>query len=208
MLPRFKSLGVLTLMVACCLVGLAVDVNAQTKMDTPKQGWAQVPGGTVWLNPGEAYEHSTGLVRDRNGVKRYPTTPQSLQQQPQYYAPQPAPVFAPAVPTYQPFVQPSPYLQPQPLVQPSPYFAPQPYVQPTPYYAPYFTPQVDYGPYVPPGCWNCPNAGRAPSTQSWGVRGNPMDQPKTGDAPRLGEVPRGGEPSSVMDTPRSESAAE
>ncbi len=137
MLPRFKSLGVLTLLVACCLVGIAADVTAQTKMDSPKQGWAQVPGGTVWLNPGDAYEHSTGLVRDRNGVKRYPTTPQTLQPT-RYHQPQPAPYVAPAVPAYQPYVQPAPYYAP-----------PQPVYYPAYPSTPYYAPQVDYGPYLP-----------------------------------------------------------
>ncbi len=201
MLPRFKSLCVLTLLVACFLVGITVDVQAQTKLDAIKQGWAQVPGGTVWLNPGDAYEHSTGLVRDRSGVKRYPTTPQSLQQS-QYHQPQPSPVVAPAVPPYQPYAQPSPYLQP------SPYYAPAPVYYPAPPVVPYYAPQVDYGPYLPPNCWNCPNVGRAPSTQSWGVRGNPMDQPKTGDAPRLGEIPRGADPAQSIEPPVGESVTE
>lgn len=208
MLPRYKSLGVLTMMVACCLVGFVADVSAQTKMDSPKQAWAQVPGGTVWLNPGDAYEHSTGLVRDRNGVKRYPTTPQSVQQS-QYYQPQQSPVVAPAVPPYQPTYQ--PYVPPNPYVQPGPFYgppAPQPVYYPAYPAVPYYASQVDYGPYLPPNCWNCPNASRAPSTQSWGVRGNPMDQPKTGDAPRLGDVPRGADPPKAADLTDGKSVIE
>jgi hypothetical protein len=52
----------------------------QSPLSEIKQGWATVPGGVVYLRPGvDAYEHSTGLVRDmRTGQKYRPLTPQSI----------------------------------------------------------------------------------------------------------------------------------
>jgi hypothetical protein len=79
-----------------------------TKSQQKMEGWANVPGGTVWLNPGtQAYEHDTGLVRDlRTGQKSLPITPQSLQvpSTPQVYwqspqqIPQQVPFCAPCQP--------------------------------------------------------------------------------------------------------------
>jgi hypothetical protein len=99
-----------------------------------KEGWANVPGGQVWLQPGrQAYEHDTGLVRDlATGQKSRPITPQSLMQpQPQCqpYAPN---VVAPmAVNTYPAYpVYPQPYSPaPYPItVQPvPPTYVPRPW---------------------------------------------------------------------------------
>jgi hypothetical protein len=173
----------LCLMLLVCGILSSLHAYADSPaMNKPKTGWANVPGGTVWLNPGDAYEHDTGLIRDNRGVKRYPTTPQSMPSRPAVApAVPPASPYAPA-PVYQPYYAPpvAPYVP-----APQPYYAPQPY---QPYYMPP-VPPYDYGPYVPPCCPHLMpsyNYGRAPSTQGWGVReASPMDKPKTGDAPRL-----------------------
>lgn len=124
-----------------------------------KEGWANVPGGTVWLEPGiHAYEHDTGLVRDlRTGQKFAPITPQSIAQ-PQHYAVQPY--------TVQPYAQPLAYRQPvtpapQPVVPrtPQPPVVVQPPVLVQPYYVnPYYMPlqrsPIDVGPYGT-NCGSC-----------------------------------------------------
>lgn len=71
------SLALPCIALICLLFGLSIDCHAQTKVE----GWAKVPGNTVWLEPGRhAYEHDTGLVRDlQTGQKFMPITPQSLQ---------------------------------------------------------------------------------------------------------------------------------
>lgn len=109
------------------------------------EGWAQVPGGTVWLEPGrQAYEHDTGLVRDLvTGQKSYPVQPSS---QLSYSVPRVSPrVVAPQV-------------GPRVL---SPFQVPQVY---QPYANPYYVPQyqhnsrnsIDVGPYgVGGGCNSC-----------------------------------------------------
>jgi hypothetical protein len=81
------------------------------------EGWANVPGGTVWLEPGrQAYEHDTGLVRDlQTGQRSMPITPVLIQPQP---------------------------LQPLVPMQP---FAPA--YTPSPYVMPYRNPHYDVGPY-------------------------------------------------------------
>lgn len=129
------------------------------------QGWVDVPGGTVWLRPGEdAYEHSTGLVRDlRTGRKSYAVTPQSVQMQG-------VPTRAPALPAiancnnggcYSPQSSPGsivikPRVAPQTL---APSRLPATSYMPNPYYSP-FTPtqrpnanssRYDFGPYGPYG---------------------------------------------------------
>ena len=103
-----------------------------------KEGWANVPGGTVWLEPGrQAYEHDTGLVRDlQTGQKSRPITPQSL-------------AARPAQSNCCPPQYPQPYLQPvypqpmQPLVFQPAYPVPPTYIptrQPLP------MPWFDLGP--------------------------------------------------------------
>jgi hypothetical protein len=170
------------------IAGLACTASAQTpKLDKVKTGWVNVPGGTVYLNQGDAYEHDTGLVRGPDGRRRYPTTPNMR--------PAVSPAVAPAQPLYQPqyqpTYQPAPVYQPQPYYQPVPVpvYQPTPVYQPQPYYQPY-APNVDYGPYCP-SCWGA----QPPSRPSYGPRpyGNlpAMDRPKTGDAPSILDKPRG-----------------
>lgn len=144
-------------------------------LDSPKSAYANVPGGQVWLNPGEAYEHDTGLVRDvygqrshrpLHGVASRPSSsgchncrrPRPNYVQPNYirpsYAPpiyRPAPYYPSAQPNYPPNV--SPFYRPN-YRQPS-------YRQP------------DFGPYVP--------THQRRTSHAWGV--DPMEIPKTGDAP-------------------------
>jgi hypothetical protein len=168
-----------SLIVAMLLLCFSITLPcAAADMNKPVSGWANVPGGTVWLNPGEAYEHDSGLVRDRQGVKRYPTTPQMR-------FPQQSPTVWPSRP-----VAPQPMVMPQPYA-PNPYFAPAPaypyaYPNPQPYYQPS---PYDHGPYVDPNCPTCVNPQsrrpRVPSSTSWGLGESidPMDVPKTGDAP-------------------------
>lgn len=111
-----RSHGVLALLFGlCCL--LVNPCHGQVKSGNDNkgkaEGWANVPGGTVFLRPGQdAYEHDTGLVRDlRTGQRTYPITPQSLSNRQPAHAPQ-LPQLSPVVP--QPiYAWPSnPYLQP------------------------------------------------------------------------------------------------
>lgn len=177
-----KLLAFVAIAMLCIVPSFAADMNKS------KSGWAKVPGGTVWLNAGDAYEHSTGLVRDAAGQKRYPTTPQSAQQSPSYcptcpnYVQPYSPYVAPAVPPQvAPVYQPQPYITP-----PQPYFTPAPqpfYVPSQPYYMPPVGP--DYGPYLP---YQYPTPAPRPSSKPWGLGPygesvDPMDVPKTGDAP-------------------------
>jgi hypothetical protein len=123
-----------------------------------KEGWANVPGGQVWLEPGrQAYEHDTGLVRDLvTGQKSRPITPQSLMQpQPQCQPCEPNVVAPLAVnPRYPLNPYPAPYPAPYPVYPqpyPQPYPAPYPIsVQPVP--PTYVRPWFDLGPnsvYLP-----------------------------------------------------------
>ena len=48
--------------------------SAADPMDAAKTAWANTPHGQVWLNPGDAYEHNTGLVRDAAGFHRHPNS--------------------------------------------------------------------------------------------------------------------------------------
>ena len=122
------------------------DFSSKSKTAEKKEGWANVPGGQVWLEPGRhAYEHDTGLVRDLvTGLKSRPITPQSVAQQ-NCFNSQPN-VVAPLA------VNPLYPLNPYPAPYPAPY--PQPYpisVQPVP---PTYTPRpwFDLGPnsvYLP-----------------------------------------------------------
>jgi hypothetical protein len=98
------------------------------------EGWANVPGGTVWLEPGrQAYEHDTGLVRDLvTGTKSRPITPQSVQQ-PVLLQPTPLAYY------------PSPQLQP--IYRSPSYPTPYPAPMPAPYPMPYRNPYYDVGPY-------------------------------------------------------------
>jgi len=154
-----------TVLVAC----LSIAAQAQQRPAAQDlEGWANVPGGTVWLRPGvDSYEHSTGLVRDmRTGQKYYPVTPQHASQ---LYVVEP-PYTQPAMqqPCQQQPCQPQVIVTPVPapqVIMPqvvAPHIAPRyPAQQPTrylpnPYYSPSFTPQArptrnssryDYGPY-------------------------------------------------------------
>jgi hypothetical protein len=121
---RMIVLGLIGTMLCLPSLALAQSTLKTTKQDATKkvEGWASVPGGQVWLEPGRhAYEHDTGLVRDlQTGQKSIPITPQQLQSRqvpPTYFGP-------PA------FVQPT-YVQP-PYVQPlaSPLFVQPRYLQP------------------------------------------------------------------------------
>lgn len=158
-----------TLLVAC----LSIAAQAQQRPATQDlEGWANVPGGTVWLRPGvDSYEHSTGLVRDmQTGQKHYPVTPQQASQayvvQPPY-AVQPYAQPAMQQPCQQQPCAPQVIVTPMPAPQSimpqvvAPLLAPRYPQQPTrylpnPYYSPSFTPQArptrnssryDYGPY-------------------------------------------------------------
>jgi hypothetical protein len=116
------------------LSALSLDAKPAKQM---VEGWANVPGGTVWLNPGtQAYEHDTGLIRDlRTGQKSLPITPQNFTQQ--------QPTLAP----------PLPYLQVPQRSLPS-YPSTYPLVI---YTSPQYLPYADYGPgnvYARP-CDNC-----------------------------------------------------
>jgi hypothetical protein len=97
------------------------------------EGWANVPGGQVWLRPGiDAYEHDTGLVRDmRTGQKSQPITPQSLAYSNRPIPPSPYPIAPPAPPRqpYQPY---------QPYAMPS---------VPPPAYSPNYRQPYQYGGY-------------------------------------------------------------
>lgn len=164
---RFGGLGAMVVvLVVAVLVGLVGPVSAQgvsgcvgkqcadqAKNSTVKkvEGWAQVPGGTVWLEPGrQAYEHDTGLVRDLvTGQKSYPLQPSS---QLSYAVPQVAPRVV--VPQVGPRVV-------SPTVPVVPFQVPQVY---QPYANPYYVPQyqhnsrnsIDVGPYgVGGGCNSC-----------------------------------------------------
>ncbi len=71
---RILAAGLFALVVMVCVTG-----TAQCD-DGKMEGWANVPGGVVYLRPGiDAYEHDTGLVRDTNEQKSLPITPQSVQ---------------------------------------------------------------------------------------------------------------------------------
>lgn len=112
-----------------CQAAASLDLAARPASVKKMEGWANVPGGTVWLEPGrQAYEHDTGLVRDlQTGQRSMPITPQS-----QLYAPT----------SYTPvLIQPQPL---QPLVPMQP-FAPA--YMPSPYVMPYRNPHYDVGPY-------------------------------------------------------------
>jgi len=152
---RFGGLGaVVALLVVGLLVGLVGPVSAQVRK---VGGWARVPGGTVWLEPGrQAYEHDTGLVRDlATGQKNYPIRPSTelnYSQPLAYSVPQVAPqVVAPVV---LPQVGPRLVAPAVPLV---PFQVPQVY---QPYANPYYVPQyqfnsrnsIDIGPYGAGGC--------------------------------------------------------
>ncbi len=101
---------------------------------TKMEAWANVPGGTVWLEPGRtAYEHDTGLVRDlQTGQKSLPITPQSQL----YYQP----AFPPTV------IRQPQLLQPMMPLSPMQPFAPN-YPMPAPLVMPYRNPHYDVGPY-------------------------------------------------------------
>jgi hypothetical protein len=133
------------------LVGMAVMVIglmfAQPGLAQQKkiEGWANVPGGTVWLEPGkQAYEHDTGLVRDlRTGQKFMPIRPHSV--------PSSTPMAPVLSPVYAPTTCPKCPLQPSVPVSPySPPYVITPYLPmpvPPTYYGPYNAPpRYDLGP--------------------------------------------------------------
>jgi hypothetical protein len=147
------------LVFAVVLLMLAPMANAQATREL--EGWASVPGGTVWLRPGiDSYEHSTGLVRDmRTGQKHYAVTPQQASQ---VYVVQPPYVQSSCGPCVNQMnncgpcnaqgATVAPRVAPVTVVPQRPY-APQ--YLPNPYYAP-FAPSTrpranssryDYGPY-------------------------------------------------------------
>ncbi|MEM9828411.1 MAG: hypothetical protein AAF958_17610 [Planctomycetota bacterium] len=144
--------------------------------DTPRSGWTtNTPGGPVWLNPGEAYEHHSGLVRRPDGTRTQPIRRSQVQHpatlpgcpncQPSPYRPQYPYPYRPSVPNYTPTPWAQPYFPP-------PYYAPTPWAQPYRYPSPFRYPApngYDLGPY------------QAPVTKAWGV--NPADIPRDGDAP-------------------------
>jgi hypothetical protein len=116
----------------CMVVGLVLMVMGAVSFgQEKKEGWANVPGGTVWLEPGrQAYEHDTGLVRDlRTGQKSRPITPQSMVTPqsnccpPAYPQPMYQPVYQPPIPMQPLVFQPAypvpptyvPNRQPMPL---------------------------------------------------------------------------------------------
>lgn len=104
--PIRKRLSTLLLTCLCglmCLPAMGQDSKSNTASRDKKEGWANVPGGTVWLEPGrQAYEHDTGLVRDlATGQKSMPITPQSMAGRPAlpvYPSPYQLPTYQ--VPTY------------------------------------------------------------------------------------------------------------
>ena len=145
--PPFSLLATALLFLGLCF-GLCLP-NAEAQTKNMVEGWAKVPGGTVWINPGtQAYEHDTGLIRDlRTGQKSLPITPQSLTQQP---------TLAPPLP---PLVTPqlvAPYYLPSNLPVLPRYAYPQ-YAGPT--YTPNLLPYADYGPgnvyATSPPCNDC-----------------------------------------------------
>lgn len=167
-------IAAITMLVAFSCQMASADSDVMSKM---KSGYHSVPGGQVWFNPGDAYEHSTGLMRDRYGNKRHPQWRHANQ-----YPSQPS-VYV------RPYATPSPFVNPPLPVTPP---TPVPYVRPYAYPQPVYTPPTpyDYGPYVSPyvrPCPRCPNSYDYPSSESFGLglRGaiDPMDVPKTGDAP-------------------------
>lgn len=162
-------------LIACIAITICAitSVTAGDAMNKAKEIYAPVPGGVVWLNPGDAYEHDTGLVRDAYGRRSYRPLnrgPDTNRIQPSYAPVHQPPLYAP--PTHlpwQPFVQPN-------VIRPN-------YVQP---YRPYHPVPYDTGPYIPQQPFvapSCPGCARRPSSHSWGLRGDPMNTPKTGDAP-------------------------
>ncbi|MCC9603524.1 hypothetical protein LOC67_23490 [Stieleria sp. JC731] len=130
---------------------------------TPKDPNGQ--HGTLWLNPGDSYEHSTGLVRDARGNHYHPIRPG---EQPAQYAVgghmayRPSPNYRPVVPYYPYPVNPVPQSWPsypqynQPQYPPSPYYIPNYPQRPQ---VPYYSPQpVSPSPYYQPApCPTCPN---------------------------------------------------
>ena len=114
-------LGFVMLTQGCCSLGYAQE---------KKEGWANVPGGQVWLEPGrQSYEHDTGLVRDLvTGQKSRPVTPQSANVAcPNCIAPLAVNPLYPLNPYPAPY--PAPYPQPYPMtVQPvPPTYTPRPW---------------------------------------------------------------------------------
>lgn len=115
----------LALVLAICLLpGLTMAQNSV--LEKPMESWARVPGGTVWLNPGDAYEHDTGLVRDQYGRRHAPVQPNAVQPSQRWVSPQPN----------------RPYWRPQPYCPNCPQHYPQPYYAPAPNWQ-----RFDYGPY-------------------------------------------------------------
>lgn len=116
----------------CLCMGSASLLGQETKSGKV-EGWANVPGGKVWLRPGmDAYEHDTGLVRDlQTGQRRSPITPESIANRyprnPSYplTVPQPPIVVIPPAPPRSPYVIPPsapPAYQPYQPYQSQPYF--------------------------------------------------------------------------------------
>ena len=138
---RFSIPLVASLLVALLMTSFA---GAQTS-SSDLAGWANVPGGQVWLRPGlDAYEHDTGLVRDLNtGRRSAPITPQASRVQ---GSPHPPAVVL--VPAYQPVYQPAPIYQPPVAPIPTSPSCPNCRYPANPYYSPrYNNVPYDVGPY-------------------------------------------------------------
>lgn len=134
----------------CAIACLLCPVLAQETKSGKVEGWANVPGGKVWLRPGlDAYEHSTGLVRDlQTGQRRAPITPENARYP---SVPQPPIVVIP------PAIHRSPYQLPPPLPTAPPAYYPYAY-QPYQPYQPYYNSGYDYGPnnvYYGQPCNSC-----------------------------------------------------
>ena len=160
MIKLWKWLLMLAVMLLVLMVvpgvGVAQSPIAVATEPVDLEGWANVPGGTVWLRPGiDSYEHSTGLVRDmRTGKKYYAVTPQVAQA---YTQAQP---IVPLVANCGPCINAqtsgatvvTPQVAPQQVAPSRPY---APSFLPNPYYAPFTPParsrvnssRYDYGPY-------------------------------------------------------------
>jgi hypothetical protein len=130
------------------VMGLMVLTQPSSAQDK-KEGWVNVPGGTVFLEPGrQAYEHDTGLVRDlATGQKSMPITPQSMA----------GPTLAPTLPSYPMYQVPTYTLPAYPQPYPVPISPPRSPYAVVPSYAP--QPWYDLGPgnvYARPNpCNNC-----------------------------------------------------